>query len=175
MTTSTHEATFSFTFSLITGLSFSFNLCPSDLLLLLQPLGRTATFLVFFFVRTTSSCTSWLKTLFFMISYCFCCSFFWQLCYKAEENIIMSAVFGDNTSLYCQRHLTGDFLNCLATTAPSLENSESRFSETSMGKRKYLPLHSWMLARSIKRTIKSKIEPKDFNSLKRLQCSAIER
>lgn len=85
MTTPIHKADFSFIFSVSIGSSFSFNLCPSDLLLLLQPSGYKTTFLYFFFISIPSPFTSWLKILFLMISYCFCCAFFWLLYYKSEK------------------------------------------------------------------------------------------
>ena len=163
MTTPIHNAEFSFSFSLIIGSSLSFNLCPSDLLLLLQLLGCKTTFLYFFFISIPFSFTSWLKILFLMISYCFCCGFFWLFYYKTEENTVeyicmASAVFYDSTSFYCQRCITGDFLSCLAHySSQSWDFRSICFSDSSMGRRKYLPLYSWMFVKSIKKTMKSKI------------------
>lgn len=160
MITPVHNAEFAFAFSLIIGPSFSFNLCPSyccSLWDVRQP------FCVFFFISTPSPFTSWLKILFLIISYHFCCGFFWLFYHKTEENTVeyicmASAVFYKNTSLYCQRCITGDFLSCLARySSQSWDFRSICFSDSSIGRRKYLPLHSWMFVKSIKRTMKSKI------------------
>lgn len=119
MTTPIHNAEFSFTFSLIIGSSFSFNLCPSDLLLLLQPVGCKTTFLGFFLHQYAISFHILTED---TVSHDFLlllvCLFFWLFCYKTEENTVeyirmASAILYGNTSLYCQRCITGDFLSCL--------------------------------------------------------------
>lgn len=158
MTTPIHKADFSFIFSRSIGPPFSFNLCPSDLLLLLQPSGRKTTFLYFFFISIPSPFTSWLNILFLMISYCFCCGFFCLFYYKSEENTaeyicMASAVFHSNSSLYCQRFIAGDSV----CSSQSGDFRSLCFPDSGMGRRKYLPLHSWMSAKSFKRTMKSKI------------------
>lgn len=162
MTSSLPNAEFSFTFSLIIGSSFSFNLCPSDLLLLLQPWGCKTTSLYFFVICIWSPSTSWLKILFLIISDCFCCGFLWLFCYKIEENIVESicmarTVFYNNTSLYYQRCITGDFLSCLAYYSSQSWNFRSVcFHGSVMGRRIFGYLDIWIFVKSIKRTMKSK-------------------
>lgn len=157
MTTPIHKADFSFIFSVSIGSSFSFNLCLSDLLLLLQPSACKTTFLYFFFISIPSPFTSWLKILFLMISYCFCCGFFWLFYYKSEENTVeyicmTSAVFHSNSSLYCQRCITVS-----QSVSQSGDFRSLRFPDSSMGRKIYLPLHVRTSVKSLKRTMKSKI------------------
>lgn len=106
MTTPIHKADFSFIFSVNIGSSFSFNLCPSDLLLVLQPSDNIS---VFFLHQYTISFHIWIEDtvshdFLLLLLWLF---FFWLLYYKSEENTveyicIASTVFHSNTSLYFQ-------------------------------------------------------------------------
>lgn len=174
MTTPIHKADFSFIFSVSIGSSFSFNLCLSDLLLLLQPSACKTTFLYFFFISIPSPFTSWLKILFLMISYFFCCGFFWLFYYKSEENTVeyicmTSAVFHSNSSLYCQRCIT-------ASQSVTLETLDPYVSLIQLWEERYTCLYMFGRLLKVWRGLwKVKYKPIYFNSWERLQCCAIKR
>lgn len=131
MTTPIHKADFSFIFSVSIGSSFSFNLCPSDLLLLLQPSDVRQHFCIF-----SSSVYHLLSHL------------DWRYCFSWFLTAFAGTFSGCSTTN--QRKTQWNTfvwqVQCSTVTPASLAKVYYRcaalwFPDSSMDRRKYLPFH----------------------------------